>query len=530
MTLPSAVPVPPARSNLLHLARTAPVATRPPRSLLAWAIGAMLVAPAAHAQDAELRARIEQLERQVQALQQALAQAGKRAQEANMKADALASQQEGAGAAPAVAGAATGGASPGAPARAGGGLLVSGAPAAEGRVPPPGAAAALDGTSADESSAVRAGSYGAQASATEASAGRVTVFGYGEINYNRPRDASLAEVNVRRAVIGFGYRFDPRLRLVSEFEFEHAVTSATDPGEVAVEQLYLDYALVPQANVKAGLFLLPIGLLNEVHEPTRYFGVERNDVETRVIPTTWREVGVGVYGQFASGLYYDVGLTSGFNLHKWDATEGPSAPLASIHQEGARASAHDIATYAAVRWLGVPGVRLGTGIWSGRATQGNGPFRAGASGLDLAGIGGRVTLWDAHAVYARGPWDLRALYARGRIGNAGAIDDVLASPAVGQTGGFVPSSFDGWYAQAAYTVWQSGGWSIKPFARYERYDLQRSMPAGFESFIVPGLRERVITAGASVFVSRNAVLKLDWQRYQADAGRDRFNVGLGYAF
>ena len=459
-----------------------------PRAAIAVSLFAATIQPI-YAQDAnELKSKLEALERQVQLLKGEIERLGKKTEEVNAKTEALATQQENAGTAPLPAGASVN-------AAAAGGLNI------------PGAAATVDPR-----------------------IGQTSVFGYGEINYNRPRDTSQSKVTVRRAVLGFGHRFNDKLRLVSEFEFENAVTSATDGGEVEVEQLYLDYRHSNRLNIKAGLYLMPLGLLNESHEPTRYFGVERNDVERRIIPTTWREVGVGTYGYFDNGIYYDVGITSSFNLHKWDSAEGPGSPLLAIHQEGAQASAKSLATYGAIRYLGVPGLRLGAGVWSGQSSQGNGPFTAGNSRLDLSGISARISLWDMHAVWTPGNWDLRALYAHGSIGQAGQINDVLSSPAVGVTSGFVPKSFDGWYLQSAYKAWSQGDFTVKPFFRYERFNTQRSLPQGYEGFADPTLNERVLTVGVSVFVTPNAVLKTDVQRYRADRNRDRFNLGLGYHF
>src|SRR5690349_5634966 len=167
-------------------------------------------------------------------------------------------------------------------------------------------------------------------------------FGYGELNYSRPTgDASAATADVGRFVLGASYAFDERTRFVSELELEHAVSSADDPGEVEVEQAYLERRLGDQAFARAGLFLMPVGMLNENHEPTRYYGVFRNFVETAIIPSTWRELGASIEGNTASGVRWDVGLTTGSDLSKWDATssEGIESPLAAIHQEGQLARA-----------------------------------------------------------------------------------------------------------------------------------------------------------------------------------------------
>ncbi len=104
--------------------------------------------------------------------------------------------------------------------------------------------------------------------------------GYGEINYNRPRDSGQAQADLRRFVLGLQHRFDDRTKLVTELEIEHAVSSADDRGEVALEQAYVERQLSPDWSLRAGLFLMPLGLLNENHEPTAFYGVHRNFVET----------------------------------------------------------------------------------------------------------------------------------------------------------------------------------------------------------------------------------------------------------
>ena len=169
------------------------------------------------------------------------------------------------------------------------------------------------------------------ASLASAPAQADTVFsGYGEINYNRPtKNASAAQTDVRRAVIGIEHRFDEKTKMVSEFEWEHAIASASDSGESAIEQLYVERQFSNGLRAKAGLFLIPAGLLNTNHEPTAYYGVERNFVETAIIPSTWREAGIGLSGDTAAGLTWDAGITTGFDLGKWDAasTEGRKSPL-----------------------------------------------------------------------------------------------------------------------------------------------------------------------------------------------------------
>jgi len=346
-----------------------------------------------------------------------------------------------------------------------------------------------------------------------------TIGGYGELNYNRySKGGRNSEADLRRFVLFFGHRFNDNLRFVSELELEHGVTSRDDDGEVEMEQAYLDYRFNDAVNVKAGLFLMPLGLLNETHEPPTYYGVERNEVETRILPTTWREGGIGVYGEVAQGLRYDIGITTGFNAGKLD---DPSTGFRSAHQEMTKARAHDLSMYAALNYRGLPGLLVGGGIFSGNTGQ-NGFTDRGTTPQQplLEGVKARLTLWDVHAKYAVGNLDLQGLYAKGTLGDA---DTVAAA-----TGVAVPKSIYGWYGQAAYHVWRRGDLDLAPFVRYEKYNTQQEVAAGFSAD--PLNDERVITAGVNFRLHPQVVVKADFQKFKADSTRDRFNLGVGYMF
>ena len=346
---------------------------------------------------------------------------------------------------------------------------------------------------------------------------RTVLTSYGEINYSRPtRDAKNTVADVRRFVLGFQHRFDDRTKVVTELEVEHAVSSASDKGEVEVEQAFLERQLTRQWAARAGLFLIPAGLLNENHEPTAYYGVERNFVETAIIPSTWREGGIQFVGSFDNGLTAQFGLTTGFDLTQWDATatEGAESPLGSIHQELSLAKARDLSVFGAVNWRGVPGLLVGGSLFTGGATHGQ------------AAASSRVTLWDLHARWTPGRWDLSGVYSRGTISNTAAFNTPLAGSVT-----LVPKSFDGWFAQAAYKLWSSGDYALSPFARWEQFNTARSF-----ADIGPGLTpnaaptERVITVGANFNIGSGIVLKADLQRFRENRDRDRVDLGLGWSF
>ena len=342
--------------------------------------------------------------------------------------------------------------------------------------------------------------------------------GYGELNYSRPEDdGSATTADVARFVLGASYRFDDKTRLVSELEVEHAVSSADDPGEVEIEQAYIERRFNDRMFGSIGLFLMPVGLLNENHEPTRYYGVFRNLVETAIIPTTWREGGFELQGNTDSGLRWNVGISTGFNLSKWDATSAESLeePLGSIHQELALASAGDLATFAAVNYTGVPGLRLGASAFTGDAAQGQ-------PGFD----DNRVTLWEGHARWNPGNWDLAALYSRVHIANTGPVNITLVgNPAL------IPEESFGWYVEAAYRARLRNQLTIAPFARYEVLNTASRYAAIGAGLTPEPLDEAdVFTTGVNFEIARGVVLKFDYLQFLHDDRSDRFDVGVGYQF
>lgn len=350
--------------------------------------------------------------------------------------------------------------------------------------------------------------------------GALSFFGYGELGYTRPRrDPASAVATARRGVFGFGYRFDERTRFAAELELENAVVSAGDKGEIAFEQLYVEHDLTPSLSAKAGLFLLPVGILNEVHEPTRYFGVSRNLVETAIIPTTWREMGLSLRGTTEAGLRWDTGLVTGFDLTKWDptSTDGQDSPLGAIHQEGQLAKARTLATYGALNWNGIAGLNLGGSLYRGGAGQKQPGFAAPDA---------TVTLAEAHARWQAGRWDLSALAASGRFSDVAALNATFAGQATP-----VPSAFGGWYAQAAYKAWQQGDYALWPFARYERADTARGW-AGLPAALAPtpAGATRDVVLGASFYLHPQVVLKADYTRVLSDSRLDRLALGVGFHY
>ncbi|HWM71890.1 MAG TPA: porin [Steroidobacteraceae bacterium] len=371
----------------------------------------------------------------------------------------------------------------------------------------------------------------------------VRLWGYGELYYSRQsRDTSRTTADLARAVFGIGYRFDSKTEFNSEYEVEHAVASSEDPGEFEVEQFYVDRQLTDRATLRAGLFLLPFGFINEHHEPTNFYGMQRNFVETLIIPSTWREGGLSVHGDTDFGIAWSAGVTTGVNLANWDfapefpqyttalelANNGP-APLQATHQELALASARHLSQYVALNYFGLPGLDVGGAVFTGKAEQA--PGTVGDS---------RVTLWEGHARWTPGKFDLSALYAHGAISNV--ADANLANPGSPNP---IPSAFYGYFVQAAYAAWEYGDYRLNPFVRWEYYDMGSEYsgtvpqiptgtvpltdsPGDFGTW--PSNRDRVWTTGVNFYVTPHVVFKADYQWFDLNKAFNRFDLGLGLNF
>lgn len=362
----------------------------------------------------------------------------------------------------------------------------------------------------------------------------LSLWGYGEAYYSKPiHDNAKSQADLARAVFGIGYRFDEKTTFNSEFEIEHAIASSEDAGEMEVEQFYVDHQINNSIAVKAGLFLIPSGLLNLKHEPTHFFGVQRNFVETFIIPATWREGGVGVHGNTDLGIGWDVGVTTGVNLAGRDAATGLRAataldlgnsgagPLAATHQELSLANASNLSQYLALGYKGIPGLDVGASVFTGKAATQDPTVNLG---------GQRVTLWEAHSRWTPAKFDLSALYARGTISNTGAYN-ALTPGAPNPT----PSAFNGWYVQGAYNVWQNSTYRLAPFMRWEYYNMGESFAGLVPGFEPPqagdrNLSDHVYTAGLNFYVTPNVVLKADYQTFSINEDLSRLELGLGVAF
>jgi hypothetical protein len=345
----------------------------------------------------------------------------------------------------------------------------------------------------------------------------VSIGGYGEMVYQNfagdeddgTPSAETDSLDLLRAVFYFGYKFNDRFLFNSEIEFEHAVAGDGEPGEVAVEFAYIDFRSSRSFGVRGGVLLVPMGFLNELHEPPIFHGSRRPEVERFIIPSTWRENGFGVYGE-SGPVSWKLYLVTSLRAENFSATGG----IRDGRQEGAEAIAEDLAVTGRVDYGPVPGLLLGASAFTGKTGQ-------GVPGL----ADSRLTLWDAHAEWNWRGLHLRALYARGILTYADAI-----SLAAGET---IGSRQRGYYGEIAWNLLaplRGTDQEVSPFVRYEDIDTQGGVPPGFTA--VPEGDRRVRTYGLTYRPIPNIALKLDLQDFSnvAGTGVDQVNLALGYLF
>ena len=334
-----------------------------------------------------------------------------------------------------------------------------------------------------------------------AQASKTTIGGYGELHYNNlsAEDSSrdVEAIDFHRFVLFFGHEFNDKTRFYSEVEIEHAYiadTGGDTPGEVEIEQAFVEFDLKPGLHAKGGLFLIPVGILNETHEPPTFYGVERNDVENIIVPSTWWEAGAAINGRLGTDWDWNMAFTSGLEM----PTTGSNAfRVRSGRQKGAKAIASDGAITGRLRYMGIQGLQAALTV-----QYQFDPSQVADDGLDDG------TLIEAHVDYRRAGFGLRALYSRWDFSGE-AVEEANADV---QTG---------WYIEPSYRINPSVGF----YARYEDIDAARSQDK-FNQWEV----------GLNLWPSENVVIKFDYRdrNHDLDSAQGRnftgFDVGIGYSF
>ena len=339
----------------------------------------------------------------------------------------------------------------------------------------------------------------------------VSIAGYGEMLYESYASDKTSQFDYLRAILYAGYRFNDKFIFNSEIEVEHA-------KEIFVEFAYVDYLAHENFGVRAGMLLVPMGLVNEFHEPTVFMGAERPVTEQSIIPSTWRENGAGVYGSAGGIVSYRAYVVNGFN-----GTAFSSSGVRGGRQKGGKAKANDMALTGRVDITPTPGVFFGGSFYTGGAGQGD-------IEVDSVNYGVRTSVFDVHGQAQFRGLDIRGLFARANLDDTAELNLVLGL--TGSKG--VAEKMQGGYVQVGYDVLSqvpaAAGVGLSPYIRYEKVDTQAAVAAGFTRS--PSKNNTYTTFGVELKPISNIVVKVDhmWVSNDADSGVNQFNVNVGYAF
>ncbi|MFZ2403780.1 MAG: hypothetical protein WAW41_01495 [Methylobacter sp.] len=350
----------------------------------------------------------------------------------------------------------------------------------------------------------------------------LSIGGYGEANYQATvgdEKTKSDNADFERLVMYAGYKFTDKILFNSELEFEHGSTA--NGGSVSVEMAALDFFIDPMANVRAGMVLMPMGFINQIHEPPFYFGNNRPEVERQILPSTWREIGVGLFGEILPKLTYTAYVVNGL-----DAKNFTADGIRSSRQQGSQAKAEDLAFVGRVDYAPdiAPGLSFGGSAYLGNSGQ-NQTF-TNQSTKAQQNVNAFTQLYEGHV-----QWKYRGLEFR-TLGSWGHIDDAgVLSAAKGQT---IGEENYGWYSELGYDILPllnpNTTQYLAPFFRYEQMDTIASAPVGFSDDDTKN--KQIYQFGLQYKPIPNVVIKADYRNFTAKKGSvpDDFNLGFGFIF
>ena len=307
---------------------------------------------------------------------------------------------------------------------------------------------------------------------------KLTIGGYGQIDFNQPinnDNISNGKLDVHRMVLLFGYRFNDRLSFVTEVEFEHV-------KEVYVEQAFLDYSLNNYVNIRGGLMLVPMGIINEYHEPTTFNGVERPLIDKYISPTTWREIGIGITGIIPElSMKYQAYVMNGFSSYTDGARLSGKYGMRKGRQKGAESFIRRPVFAGRIDYFGILGLNLGFSTYIGKTQS------SLFSNLDKSD--NPLLLSADSSVVGMNMFGFDAKYNKNGLSFRGQVYYTMLSNTI-QYNNFTSSDGDlndlgesmyGYYIEAGYDVFHQVE-KIKSqlitFVRYSAYDTQNTVADG----------------------------------------------------
>jgi hypothetical protein len=361
--------------------------------------------------------------------------------------------------------------------------------------------------------------------------GKLLIGGYGEVHYNQPLtkgQKELGTLDVHRLVMFLGYNFSKKTQFISEIEIEYA-------KEVWVEQAFLQHKLNQYINLKAGLMLVPMGIINEYHEPTTFNGVERPTIDNRLSLSTWREVGFGLSGNvMPASLKYQLYMMGGLNGYDTKAVFTGANGLREGRQKGSKAYVSSPAITGKIEYFGIKNLNIGfSGYFGksqsklyGRLPDDNTSLEAKA---DSSSVG--ISMIGADGRYRTGALEMRGQVYYTALSNTEQYNRYTRT---GTTNNDLGKSMFGYYAEAGYNVFRhfsSINQELVPFVRYEFYNTHQSVDKITKENLL--YKNNTITTGLTLRLTKQAVIKADMQFIKsaiAEKYTKTFNAGIGIMF
>lgn len=353
---------------------------------------------------------------------------------------------------------------------------------------------------------------------------KLSIGGYAQIDYNQPikdNQYSNGNLDVHRLVLLFAYRFSEKTNFVTEIELEHV-------KEVFVEQAFLNHEFLPWLNFRGGLMLVPMGIVNEYHEPPTFNGVERPNLDSKIVPTTWREIGFGFTGRLDNtSLKYQLYIMNGFNGYNDGGIFRGTDGYRKGRQKGAESFMSSPTLSAKIDYYGIPGLKLGLSTYNGKSQSSlyNGLAKddqAGIAQADSSVIG--ISMLGLDARYKKGGFEARGQFNIASNKNTAEYNDF--------TGKDLGSQMIGWYLEAGYDLLFNAETDqrLVPFVRYEKYNTHAKTEGSLE--INQAYDRTDVTVGAGWWLTSGVVLKADYQFFSnaANSSSGQFNMGIGIWF
>lgn len=356
--------------------------------------------------------------------------------------------------------------------------------------------------------------------------------GYGEVHYNQPLKSNthnLGTLDAHRMVLFFGYNFSSKTQFVTEVEIEYA-------REVWVEQMFIQYKLNRYANFRAGVLLVPMGIINEYHEPTAFNGVERPIIDNRIAPTTWREVGLGFQGNvYQAKTRYQLYVVNGLNGYDGtNAMFSGSKGLREGRQKASKAYMNQPAFTGKLEFYGVRNLNVGLSGYFGKS---NSKLYSNLSKDSLAKIQrADSSVVGISMVGLDTRYNFKGVKLTGQlyyISLSNTNEYNVFTKTVTKLND-LGSAMLGYYVEVGYDIFHmlaDTKQSLMPFIRYEAYNTHHSV----EEPVVTNksYSNTIITTGLTYALEKGVVLKADLQFYKSKAENSfskTFNAGIGVNF